>query len=115
MTYIYERKQTTDLYQDLKRMGRDNFSYYGAKVLMEYLEQIAEDTGEAIEYDPIAFCCDFAEYSNDEMHDLSLEYDDAPHVKDYSDEEDWKSAFIEWLNEQTQVIEHDNGFIIQAF
>lgn len=65
MAYIYERKQTGDLFHDLKRMGRDNFSYEGAEALMEYLEQIAEDTGEPIEYDPIAYCCEFAEY-----HDL---------------------------------------------
>lgn len=64
MTYIYERKNTSDLYGDLKRIGRDNFSYDGAQALMEYLESIAEDTGEPIEYDPIAFCCDFAEYAD---------------------------------------------------
>lgn len=36
-------------------MGRDNFSYDGAQALMEYLESIAEDTGNPIEYDPVAF------------------------------------------------------------
>lgn len=62
MSYIYQRKQPADLFHDLKKMGRDNFSYEGANALMEYLEEVAEDTGEPIEYDPIAFCCEFAEY-----------------------------------------------------
>lgn len=53
--YIYERKQPSDLFHDLKAMGRDNFSYDGAQALMEYLESIAEDTGNPIEYDPVAF------------------------------------------------------------
>jgi hypothetical protein len=73
MTYIYERKQAGDLFHDLKTMGRDNFSYDGAKALMEYLEGIAEDTGEPIEYDPISFCCDFAEY--DSIDDYNKAYD----------------------------------------
>lgn len=29
-------------------MGRDNFSYEGARALMEYLEAVAEDTGEPV-------------------------------------------------------------------
>lgn len=65
MSYIYKTiNNHSDLYHDLKVMGRENFSYHGANALMEYLEQLAGDLGEPIEYDPIAFCCDYAEYAD---------------------------------------------------
>lgn len=41
MTYIYEKKNTGDLFHDLKAMGRTNFSYNGAQALMEFMEEIA--------------------------------------------------------------------------
>lgn len=99
MTYIYERKQSSDLYHDLKRMGRDNFSYDGAKALMEYLEQFAEDSGDPLEYDPIAFCCDFTEYKDiEELNKDGYQFKTLDDVRD-----------------QTQVIEFDGGIIVQAF
>jgi len=99
MTYIYERKQASDLFHDLKRMGRDNFSYDGAKALMEYLESVAEDTGEPMEYDPIAYCCDFAEYKD--INELN---------KDGYDFET-----LEEVGDKTAVIEFNGGFIVGAF
>lgn len=92
MTYIYKRKQNTDLFYDLKRMDRANFSYDGAIALMEYLEEIATDTGEPIEYDPIAFCCDWAEYEN------IAEYNAA-----------YGTEFDSWENADEHVIRVFNG------
>ncbi len=98
MTYIYERKNAADLYHDLKRMDRDNFSYEGAKALMKYMEQKAEDCGTPIEYDPIALCRDFAEYKDlAEFNRDGYEYET-----------------IEQLSENTTVIEFDGGLIVQA-
>lgn len=98
MTYIYEIKQSSDLFHDLKKMGRDNFTYEGAKALMEFIEETAQDTGEPIEYDPIAFCCDFAEYVDiEEYNKDGFEYED-----------------IESLQKDTNVIEFNGGIIVQA-
>ena len=115
MSYIYEKKQSSDLYHDLKKMGRDNFSYDGAAALMEYLENMAEDTDSPLEYDPIAFCCEFAEYQDSEYESLADEYDSAPQKKDYEDSEEFESALIQWLQDNTTVIEFDGGIIIQSF
>lgn len=41
---------------------RDSFSYNGKKALFDYLEQYEEDTGEEIELDIIALCCEYSEY-----------------------------------------------------
>jgi hypothetical protein len=44
---------------------KDNFSYDGAKALFEYLDEIGEqDEDYAIEYDPVAWCCEYSEYVN---------------------------------------------------
>lgn len=115
MSYIYEKKQANDLYHDLKKMDRDNFSYDGAKALMESLEQMAGDCDTPLEYDPIAFCCDFAEYQDSEYESLANEYDESPKRKDYEDSESFEAALVKWLEENTQVIQFDGGIIIQSF
>lgn len=110
----------TRLYHDLKRMGRNNFSYEGAKALMEYLDNLSDDMGKNIEYDPIAFCCDFAEYFETEYAALAQEYsnhDNCPQFADYDqdDHDVFADDLFEWLQEQTQVIGFSGGLIIQSF
>lgn len=101
----------SQLYHDLKAMGRDNFSYDGAKALMEYLEDLSEDIGENIEYDPIAFCCDYAEYSEQEYESLAEEYG-----KDFGKGADFdETALFDWLTDNTSLIKFDGGIIIQSF
>jgi hypothetical protein len=39
----------------------DNFSYVGLDCLFEYFEDYEESTGEQIELDVIAICCEFIE------------------------------------------------------
>lgn len=111
MTLIISYINTSELFHDLKAMGRDNFSYDGAKALMEYLDEDSEQ----IEYDPIAFCCEFAEYSYLEFEQLASEYGHAPNPSEFEDEDDFNNAVIEWFNDQTLVIEFDEGVIIQSF
>ena len=58
-------KTTVNRY-DFKRAfadaGRkDQFSYDGLTALFEYLEQLEQDTGEELELDVIALCCDYSE------------------------------------------------------
>ena len=85
-----------------KSYDRDaNFSYEGKKALFDYLEELEESTGEQIELDVIALCCEYTEYEN--MEALK---------KDYSNIEDMKD-----LEDNTTVIkiEGTDGFIIQQF
>jgi hypothetical protein len=49
-------------------MGRgDQFSYEGLNILFNGLEQYEADTGEGVELDVIALCCDFSEESEEEI------------------------------------------------
>jgi hypothetical protein len=60
-----------------KRMNRENnFSYEGLGILFDYFEQYEQDTGEEIEFDVIAICCEFIEASPDEIRaDYGIEGD----------------------------------------
>lgn len=84
------------------KMNRENnFSYEGRKALFEYLDQYEQDTGEEVELDVIALCCEYSEYENL-----------AEFQKDYGDE--YES--IEDIERDTQVIRiDDEAFIIQQF
>jgi hypothetical protein len=86
-----------DAFRAYERM--DNFSYEGAKALFEYLEQYEEDTGEELELDVIALCC---EYTEDTWRSIaanySIEYDEN------ENDDEGKEAVIEYLSENTQVV-----------
>jgi hypothetical protein len=78
----------------------DNFSYQGARTLLEYLENLEDETGTEIEYDHVAICCEFAEYENLEV--LQSDYPDIQSMEE--------------LEDQTTVIMiDDESFIIQVF
>lgn len=99
MPVVQTINSNSQLFHDLKSMDRDNFSYDGAKALMEYFEQLSDDIGENIDYDPIAFCCEFTEY--EDLEDIQSIYPDIDSIDD--------------LYENTMVIEFDNGIIIQDY
>ena len=108
-------KQTINLYQferafvDMNR--KDQFTYDGKRALFDYLEEYEDGTGEEIELDVIALCCDYCEY------DSALEC-----AKDYPfdidedlDEDEQEEAALEYLRDHTTVIEFNTGIIVQSF
>ena len=89
----------------------DQFSYEGLEVLFDYLDNLSEDTGEPIELDPVALCCEYYESSIDEIvenYNLDLsEYDDGNDALQY---------VRDWLNDNTAVCgEVSDGFVYAAF
>lgn len=59
-------KQTIGFYefsQAFEAIRPSNFSHEGLSTLFDYLEQFEADTGEELELDVIAICCDFSEDS----------------------------------------------------
>ena len=79
----------------------DNFSYRGRRALYDMLTSYESDTGEEIEFDPIAICCEYREYEN--MEEFWLDYD----RKDYPVEDSIMDATFYWSFE--------DSFIIQVF
>jgi hypothetical protein len=80
----------------------NNFSRVGLIGLFDYLEEYEDSTGDEIEFDPIALCCEYTEY--DDLMEFHAYYD----AEEYPD--------IDTIQDYTQVIELSNeSFIIQNF
>ena len=51
-------------FKDENSQYKDNFSIKGLKALFNYFEEYEEDTGEKIQFDKIAICCEYSEIEN---------------------------------------------------
>jgi hypothetical protein len=96
-------KDTVTAYQFVNEMAQSQhgFSREGARALFEYFEAYEEDTGEQMEFDPVAIRCDFDEYEN--LKAIQENYQDIETLED--------------LQNHTTVIEIPNSdrLIIQAY
>jgi hypothetical protein len=82
---------------------KESFTYEAIQALWDYFEQYEGDTGEELELDPVAFRCEFNEYSS--LEDFHNDYD----KEEYPTMED--------IENSTTVIpfEKTEGFLIRAF
>lgn len=81
---------------------KNNFTYEGKRALFDYLEQLSEDIGEDIEFDPIAICCEYTQYDD---------------IADFNQQHGREVETIEEIEELTTVIRIKNSeaFIIVDF
>lgn len=74
---MYKTISKNEFSDTFHKMGRGKeFSYEGLSTLYDYLEEYEESTGEKMELDVIALCCDFAELTKKEIkeeYDMTLE------------------------------------------
>lgn len=107
-------KQTIDFrtFRDTFRAydRADNFSREGLEVLFDYLEQYEGETGQEIELDVVALCCDYNEDTPDDI------------IENYSidvagmDDDEKIDAVREYLEENTQLVgETSSGFVYACF
>jgi hypothetical protein len=89
----------------------NNFTYEGKQALFEYLENLEEDIGEKIEFDMVAICCDYNEYS-DAIEAASnyfefegMNFDENGDETETRDEVEEKA--LKFLEDRTQVIVFD--------
>lgn len=98
-------KQSINEYQfrdAFHKMGRgEQFSYAGLSALYDYLEQLGDDTGEEMELDVIALCCEYAEY--DSLAEFREDYGEEYNTMDN----------IEYKT--TVIMIDDESFIIRQF
>ena len=94
-------KDTVTEYKFSDEMIKHGFSYEGARALFEYFEAYEEDTGEQLDFDPVAIRCNFDEYEN--LKAVQENYEDIKTLED--------------LQNHTTVIEipETDRLIIQAY
>jgi hypothetical protein len=85
--------------------GRESqFSVRARYALFDHFEQVEEDSDTELTLDPIGICCDWAEYKSakEAADQFRKSFDSEPEA-------------LDWLRNQTQVVEFDGGLVIQLF
>ena len=85
------------------------FSYEGKRALFDYLEEYEEETGEKIELDIVALCCEYTEYES-ALEAISEHHQGDAHIAQTA--EGAEDLALERLQEMTQVIEVEGGGVI---
>ena len=91
----------------------DQFSYKGLEVLFDYLEDLSEATGESIELDVVALCCDYYESSIQELIDnYKIDLSEV----DEDDPDSIIEVVREYLEDNTSVCgQVSDGFVYAVF
>ena len=96
---MYQTISIYDFETAFNKAGRkDQFSYEGKNMLFDYLEAYEDDTGQKLELDVIALCCDYEESS---VTDIAASYD--IDIEELEEEEALEKV-MEYLNDNTQVV-----------
>jgi hypothetical protein len=78
---------------------KDQFSYEALELIFDYIEDYERDTGEKVEFDMIAICCEWSESPPSEIMDYHATDIDTDNMS----EEEIAAAVFEWLNDETIV------------
>ena len=90
-------------FDDVNRSS--NFTIAGRKALFNHFEEMNPD----MELGPIAVCCEYTEYAS--LEEWKQDYGYEPYDEDEDDED-----ALDFLIDQTMVLQLDNGgIIIQAY
>jgi hypothetical protein len=107
---------------------KDQFTYNARQALFEYLDNLSDETETPMELDIVSICCDYTEYES-AIEAVDAYTQDCPYLLDEDEliESDGTSIdtvtlmekqnekALDYLNDNTQVIEFDGGIIIQNF
>lgn len=90
----------------------DSFGYAGLRVIFDYLEDYEEQTGEEVELDVIAICCDYDMQGHTGIAKAySIDLSEAEGDADAEEE-----IVIDYLNEHTTVLgKCADGIVYQCF
>jgi hypothetical protein len=110
---MYQEISQYDFTEAFRTMNReDNFTYAGLQALFEYLEELEESTGEKMELDVIAICCDFSEYPTALEAAEQYGFQSGPD----DDEDEREESAKDYLADNTSVIDvGTTGVIIQDY
>lgn len=90
----------------------ESFGYKGLWIIFDYLEEYEESTGEELELDVIAICCD---YNMNDYATIAQEYRIDLSDAD-GDEDEEKQIVLDYLNDKTIVLgDCVDGIVYQCF
>jgi len=115
-------KETLGTLDAASRLYEDEYadwSYDGARALVEYLEELEDDIGKEIEFDVVALRCEYTEYGSAEEAVEECSPADYADLQEQSngDADDLKELCMEYLRDRTALIEipGSEGIIIQNY
>lgn len=92
-----------------------NFSNNGLVLLYDFLKDYEEETGEELELDVVGLCCEFTEYTVNELIDEYYEYvgDDEEETEEFEK----LNQVLKYLSQNTHVIYNmsKDCYIVQEF
>lgn len=90
----------------------DDFGSQALRVIFDYLEDYGDQTGEEVELDVIAICCDYSsEHYKDIADNYSIDLSNAD-----GDEDSEKQIVLDYLNDNTMVMgKTDCEIVYQCF
>lgn len=92
---------------------KNNFTIDGLNALFDYFEDYENSTGEDIDFDMVAICCEYSEYAS--AIEAVAYYNGAVEENKDFDDEDKEKAALAWLEDKTQVIIFEKGVIVANF
>ena len=96
---IFDRVTESDFIRAFDECGRgNNFSIEAREALYEYLEAYSEDTGEDIELDVIAICCEFSETTFAEVLEEQGEDDEDDALDEYERQLEYNHGWVARLS-----------------
>jgi hypothetical protein len=102
---INSASQFADMFKQSSRA--DQFSYEALEAIYEYLDDFSRNTGETIELDIVSICCEWYEMS---WKEVAEQYN--VDLSDCVDDDERIKAVDEYLWEETQSINLDNGSFV---
>lgn len=94
-----------------QRVRPDQFSRQALRALFEHFEQIEQDTGEEMEFNPIAICCNYAEYAS--ATDAKRSREGSNETEEPTKEQE--AYALNWLRVQTDVLKTSIGVVVREF
>lgn len=109
---MYRNLSTDEAIKLLKDDDSACWSWNGATALIDYLEELEDDLDNPIEFDRVAFRCDFSEYAS--VLEAAEHYDFiSPDI--YTEDDDIEAYALKYLEGRTTVIQFEGGVIIKQF
>jgi hypothetical protein len=88
-----------------------NWTYQGARALVEYLEDIEHSNGESMDLDIVALRCDYSQYKS--LNEWALDY--GTEATTEMAEHDDAIEIREYIQDHGTLIEFDGGIIVSSF